>query len=237
MPRGKRSDRPEPEQWEDGDVMPGVADGEAQEPTPLRRRRAAKQDEGQQESFAPPPPGAAQPGYINPPALEDFSNATYLTCEESVQGIVAHVLTMEEFAPLRGIPYAALWRRKGKPTIDGDKANRQYVGVRLLDPMVQFLAREAEVLDFPHYTVNFYWLHFEELRKADDGAMFVPQKELERHVFFALRHVIASESGVLQMRSQAGIEIWTDVVARYGLVTEPLVRFARQARMFADTLD
>jgi len=239
MPRGKKQDAGEdtPENMKDGQTAPGFDEGESaatpRNVTSLARRR---DEGGEQDTFVPPPPGKAQPGYINPPALEEFSNATYMRVSKQIDTIVDRTLKMDEFKALRGIPYLSLWRRKGTPTVDGDKANRQYVGIALMPPLVQYVAALQQAADFPHFVLNFYWLHFEELRKDEEGASFVPEKELERHVFFALRHVIASDSGVLSMRSQAGVEIWADVVKHYGLVTDPLIHFARQARLWSEML-
>lgn len=222
------------ENLQDDQTMPEFGGGEepASNVTSMARRAA----EGEQASALPPPPGSAQPGYINPPSLEAFSNATYMRVSKQIDKVIAGALRMEEFKALRGIEFMALWRRSGKPTIDGDENNRRYVGVSLVGPLEQFVAAEMDVDNYPHFIINFYWIHFEELRKDDEGASFVPEKELERHVFFALRHIIASDSGVLTLRTQAGIEIWADVVKHYGLVTDPLMKLARQARLWDSSL-
>ena len=191
---------------------------------------ARTRDEGVQAGYVPPPPGKAQPGYIKPPALEQFANATYLPAGPEIRKIVERVLKFKELADLRGIEIDVVWRRKGKPMLGLEEDERRFVAPQIFDPLVHWLAKDREAT-FPALVLNLYWLHFEELSEAEEGPTYVAEKNLERHIFMALRVLDVSESGVLSIGSMTFDHI-ADLVSHYGKATVGLVRLAEQLALW-----
>ena len=210
---------------------PGDAEDDLERnPTPIGRALARRRGgEAEQGSYVPPAPGEAQPGFISPPALEQFSNATYLEAGPEVRAMVERVLDFEEFSELRGIPYITLWRRKGKPMLSSEDGDRKYAGCSLTDPLDQWITHHLEVPGYPHYVLNLYWLHFDELRGESS---YLHEQMLERHIFMALQRVAVSESGVLGPRTLT-YEMLGDVVKRYGMFVPGLRKLHRQLALWA----
>lgn len=214
-----------PANMQDGQTGPGF-DGE---PTTIGRALRRREAEGAQSSYVPPAPGEAQPGYISPPALEQFANATYLDAGPEMRGLVSKVLGYEEFADIVGIPMTTLWRRKGKPMLSSEDGDRKYAGCEITDPLTSWLTHRLEVVGYPRYVLNLYWLHFDELR---GDSTYLHEQMLERHVYMALQRLEVSESGVLGTR-QLTYEMLAEVVARYGMFVPGLRALHRQLALWA----
>lgn len=216
-----------------GDVAPDPADTIREVGRPGARLLGERAGEESQDTFVPPPPGKAQPGYINPPALETFANATYLPAGPEIRKIVEKVLKFDELNDLAGDTWMAVWRRKGKPTWTRNADDRQFVGTEITSPLTLWIAGQHEDATFPKYVINLFWLHLDELRSDEDGARYVPNAVMERHVMMALLGLERSESGVLTKHG-LGFSDWAKVVARYGMFSDELVDLRRQMKLWPD---
>lgn len=218
-----------PPNMEDDQTMPGFDedDEDTGEATQLDDGALARQqDEGDQGTYLAPAPGQPPPGYIMPPSLDSFANATYLPAGPEIDRIVDRVMAFDELADLGDIEFMVLWRRQGTP---GGKDNRRFAGVELVDALPRYIAAQLEAGPFPQYVINLYWLHLDELR---NDSQYMHPDILARHILQALLRLDVSESGVLTLRGGLEPEQWATVVKHYGLVTQGLVSLQRQMALW-----
>lgn len=195
----------------------------------MKRRQS---DEGEQsESFAPRP-GQVPLGFIRPPSLEQFSNAAWLPVGPEIDNLILGILGREELSDLSDVPYAAVWRRQGKP---GGEERRRLAAPQIIPPIVQWLVvTDHEIHNFPRYIINLYWLHLDEMREDGD---YVHPQTLERHLMDALLRLrVSEESGVLSTGGDP-IEIAAALAKYYGLYDDRVVSLHRQLALWADRGD
>lgn len=221
----------------------GRARGRHQE-TPaeaLARRRetgegSSDPEAGAQDSYLPPD---APPDSILPPTGTLFANATWLQAGEQIVRIVKKVLDFEEMKEIRDLDYDVLWRRNGKPFVNGEPV---FATVDIAPARWVWQAARQELLTFPRFVIDLRWPHFDDMRRGKrDGegesaehvaaaVEYVHELVLERHIHAAL--MLLDVTNDIVTRKQPEFAGFAATVQRYGQFNSGISAIAGQLELW-----
>lgn len=194
--------------------------------------------EGDQDTFLPPD---VPPGYLLPPTGQVFANATWLTASAQVKRLVSEMIEdYDEFSDLRGVAYEVVWRRNGKPMMSDEMP--KFAAADITPPRYVWQAYQDGVENFPLFSVDLFWTHFDDLRRGkrpgereipegeQRSAEYVHEKVLQQHIHHALSSLYVDNDIV--HRRGPDFSGFAATVKRFGQWNEGVVSLANQLSLW-----
>lgn len=159
-------------------------------------------------------------GHVIPPNGTLFANATWMEVGPEIDAVLADVLAFDEFRELSGMPFMAVWRRRTKPSRNGEPV---LVSAEIVKPLVIWSAEQHNLESFPRYWLHLHWQHFDDLRAE---SLFVHRDTLAREAHRALMG-LEVDNDILSA-TQPDFSGYLKTVERYGPQGEGLSALAAQ---------
>lgn len=202
---------------------------------------AAEGGEGAQDSYLPPD---VPPGTILPPTGTQFANATWMPAGEQIVRIVQRVLGYDEMKEIAELDYDVLWRRNGKPFINGEPV---FATVDIAPARWVWQAAQQELLTFPRFVIDLRWPHFDDMRRGKRegegesaehvaaAVEYVHEQVLERHIHHALMGLDVTNDIV--SRKAPDFAGFAKTVERFGLFNGGVTAVVGQGTLWAQRDD